>query len=95
MRASDSRYPTRDELLKEGATFYFDGAPDLDAGMWKVRQIVGDDKYRCVRLTGSGQNVENFDIGYVIKQYMEAADNRRGLGMGTVFEAKTRAQRRK
>jgi len=72
--------------------FFFDGADDLAEGMWRVRQVIDDKNlYRCTRLTGAGrQNVENFDIGYVIKQYMQRVDERRESGVGEVLTTRTR-----
>ena len=72
--------------------FFFDGAKDLAEGMWRVRQVLDDKNlYRCTRLTGGGpQNVENFDIGYVIKEYMKRVDKRRESGVGEILVARTR-----
>ena len=60
--------------------------------MWRVRQVIGDENmYRCTRLTGAGpQNVENFDIGYAIKQYMKGVDERRESGVREVLSTRTR-----
>ena len=89
LRKSDSRYPTRGEMI--GKTFYFDGAPDLAEGKWKIRQLMSArNQYRCTRLTGTGINVENFDIGYCIKQYMKESDTRRESGWAPVLETRTR-----
>jgi len=58
--------PKRRDML--GKVWYFDGAPDLPAGRWKVRRMEGD-TYVCTRMTGGGLcNLEKFDIGYVIHQ---------------------------
>ena len=56
-----------------GAEFYFEGEsadpskglPALKAGRWKVRRVV-DNEFVCVRLSGEGTNMENFDISYVM-----------------------------
>ena len=90
VRASDSRYPRRGDML--GRDFWFDGAQDLPEGRWRVRQLLNkENMYKCTRLSGAGsQNVEDFDIGYVIKQYMQECDNRRESGVGTVLETRTR-----
>ena len=94
IRSSDTRYPRRQEMI--GKDFFFDGADDLPAGMWRVRQVLGDENlYRCTRLSGAGnQNVENFDIGYAIKQYMKGVDDRRESGFGQVLSSRTRGLRR-
>ena len=89
IRLSDSRYPTRRDMV--GKEFFFEGAKDLAEGRWKVRQLVSDKhQYRCTRLTGTGANVENFDIGYVIKQYMKESDSRRESGWAPVLSKRTR-----
>ena len=64
------RFPTpkRREFLN--LEFYVEGEQDLPAGRWKVRRIV-DNAYVCTRLTGgtaSSKNVEEFDIGYVMRE---------------------------
>ena len=78
-----------------GEDFFFDGADDLAPGMWRVRQVINDKNlYKCTRLTGAGpQNVENFDIGYVIKQYMKRVDERREAGVGEVLTTRMRSRR--
>ena len=88
---SDSRYPTRAEMI--GKEFFFDDASDLPEGRWKVRQL-RDNQFRCTRLTGTGANVENFDIGYVIKQYMQESDTRRESGWAPVLATRTRRGRK-
>ena len=80
LREIDSRYPTRAEMI--GKEFFFDGSSDLPEGRWKVRQL-RDNQFRCTRLTGTGANVKNFDIGYVIKQYMQESDTRHESGWNT------------
>ena len=50
-----------------GRDFYFDGAPDLPCGYWRVRRMILNE-YVCVRMTGEGKNMENFDIGYVMER---------------------------
>jgi len=37
--------------------------------------------------------VEDFDIGYVIKEYMKAVDKRRELGVGEVLSTRRRRTR--
>ena len=67
VRPLEEPVPTRGSYL--GKTFEFEGASDLPGGFWKVRMIRHlDNSYRCCRLTGSGsQNLEDFDVGYVIR----------------------------
>ena len=90
VRASDSTYPARHGMSNKD--FFFDGAPDLPKGVWRVGQILEDEnRYKCTRITGGGdQNVECFDIGYVIKQYVKGRDQRREDGIGTVLKTRTR-----
>ncbi len=92
VRASDSRYPVRRGMW--GKDFIFDGAPDLPKGVWRVKQILEDENlYKCTRITGGGggaQNVECFDIGYVIKQYVKERDQLREDGIGTILKTRTR-----
>lgn len=76
-----------------GRDFFFDGSDDLPEGMWRVRQLLSEENlYRCTRITGVGsQNIKNFDIGYVIKQYnMQEDDQRREAGLGTILHTRTR-----
>ena len=62
--------PKRADFLN--AEFYFDGAPDLARGRWKVRRIEGDNnQYVCVRLSGGTtrcKSLEHFDISYVMSE---------------------------
>ena len=92
VRVSKSSYPLRTSML--GKDFFFGGAPDLPEGLWRVRQILHDSNmYKCTRLTGAGlQNVEEFDIGYVIKQYVLGVHDRRSSGVGEVIGRRTRRQ---
>jgi hypothetical protein len=90
VRDSDSRYPRRSEMVRKD--FFFDGAPDLPEGTWRVRQVLGkENMYKCTRITGGDpKDIEKFDIGYVIKQYMQEADQLRESGLGTVLTTRTR-----
>ena len=90
IRPSDTRYPRRIEMI--GKDFWFDGADDLPEGTWRVRLLRSDaNLYRCTRLTGQGRkNCEEFDIGYVIKQYMAGLDKRREEGVGEVITNRRR-----
>ena len=93
IRSSDTTYPRRSEMI--GKDFFFEGADDLGKGMWRVRQTLHDhNQYKCVRVTGDTdgcqRNVENFDVGYVIKQYMDTVQQHRESGIGEVFQKRTR-----
>ena len=93
IRSSDSRYPRRADML--GKDFIFTGAPDLAKGKFKVTEILSDiHMYRCTRVTGDGKKMtEDFDIGWVIEEYMKNADKRRESGVGDILSARTRSTR--
>ena len=90
IRSSDSRYPRRDDMI--GKDFFFNGAPDLAKGKFQVSKIIEENhQYRCTRLTGDGsRKVEDFDIGWVINEYMTALDKLREMGVGQVLSRRTR-----
>jgi len=93
IRSSDSRYPRRDDMV--GKDFIFNGAPDLAKGNFKVSEILADKNlYRCTRVTGEGSKMtEDFDIGWVIKEYMANVDERRESGIGDILSTRTRNTR--
>ena len=95
LRETDSRYPTRGEMLDRD--FFFDGAEDLPEGMWRVRRLLAvENMFECTRLTGTGlQNIEKFDIGYVIKQYMTGVDDMRGRVTSASVLATSRGAKRR
>ena len=67
-----------------GLTFYDAGGVDpkgvyFPPGRWKVRRMV-DNEYVCCRLSGQGKNMANFDIGHVIRQVQNRAQEIRELG---------------
>ena len=64
---STSKYPKRSDMIDR--VFFDEGDDDFPSGKWRVRRIEGN-TYQCVRLTGSGINMETFDIGYVIRQWV-------------------------
>ena len=72
--------PKRRDML--GKVFEYEGDEDIPAGTkWKVRQVVGGTMYRCVKVTGGGElNVDNFDIGFVMRALRKEYENRRELG---------------
>ena len=72
--------PKRRDML--GKVFEYEGDEDIPAGTkWKVRQVVGGTMYRCVKVTGDGElNVDNFDIGFVMRALRKEYENRRELG---------------
>ena len=95
IRPSDSRYPRRHDMV--GKDFYFPaGAPDLPEGRFRVTQILEDKNfYRCARVTGNpSTKVEDFDIGYVVKEYVKGVDKSRELGHGEVLSTTRRNRSR-
>jgi len=63
--------------------FYFDGDKDMSPGRWKVRQISGHAEYKCVRVSGGAStetNIDNFAVGYVIRQWMEEQQSQHERG---------------
>ena len=74
---SSSTYPKRGEMI--GRVFYCDGGEGFNPGYWKVRRIEGN-TFQCVRLTGSGVNLEEFDIGYVITNWVHNNQTERERG---------------
>ena len=66
----------RGSLVTNNAVWFFDGAPDLAAGNFMVRAIgIEPNTYRCERQSGGGpgvQDVEDFDIGYVMRTIRDA-----------------------
>ena len=67
--------------------FYCDGLPAdpknglaaINPGRWKVRRIVGNE-FLCVRLSGGGLNLENFDIAYVMGEVRQEEEYVRERG---------------
>ena len=61
----------------------FDGDDNLAPGRWKVRAFGPANTYVCLRLSGGGpneQNVEQFDIGYVLRQLRDSYEVERQRG---------------
>ena len=56
----------RGELI--GKDWWFEGDEDVSEGMFRVRMITCDNSYRCTRLTGTGVEMDDFDIGHVMNQ---------------------------
>ena len=52
--------------------FMFEGDNDCKSGHFKVRALFNKtSEFKCVRVSGSGLNVDNFDIGYVMNVMKE------------------------
>ena len=62
--------------------FYFDGDDTLASGRWKVRRTMhGKNSFVCARVTGGGRkNIEEFDIGYVMRQIQKEDEGFRENG---------------
>ena len=69
---------TRASLVRENAEWWFDGADDLEKGHFIVKSIATDNNYVCVRRTGGGgKNIEEFDIGHVMRTICDARERMR------------------
>ena len=83
VRAEATPTPTRDTFIS--SQFYFDGAEDLASGNFKVRRIKRN-LYICCRMTGGDgnmNNLEEFDIGYVMREVQKANQRAREVGPPT------------
>ena len=77
--------PRRADMINK--VFFDEGDEDFPAGRWKVRRIEGNE-YICTRLTGGDgmtKNIENFDIGHVIRCYQGSRQTARELGPSTAL----------
>ena len=92
LRADTSVYPTRADMINK--EWFFDGDDEVGPGKWKVRRILHEENtFQCTRLTGEGSNLEKFDVGHVITQYVDQEKHRRNMGWGTVLSSRTRNRR--
>ena len=69
--------------VRNQSEWYFDGDDDLAPGRWKVRAFGPANTYVCLRQSGGGpneQNLEQFDIGYVLRQLRESYEAKRERG---------------
>ena len=82
LRTEPSPTPNRRDFLAR--TFHFDGADDLEEGLWKVRRIAESGvEFVCTRLTGGSsrsQSVEKFDIAYVMTEVRKHEEHERARG---------------
>ena len=79
LRIDSSSAPTRNDCLNK--SFFFDGEPDLPEGRWKIRRVLHEkNEFVCTRLTGSGPNMEGFDVRYVMDCLQEEAEESRQNG---------------
>ena len=66
LRPCQEKIPTRRDMI--GVEFDFEGDEELPPGQWKVRQVIGN-VFRCTKIRGEGtRNVDEFDIGYVMRR---------------------------
>ena len=72
--------PRRGQMINR--VFFWEGADDLPSGHWRVRRLgpASKNEFVCVRLSGEGKNMENFDIGYVIGQVLSYEQTLREKG---------------
>ena len=92
LRPYDGVWISRNEMLNKA--FAFKGSPDLPKGTFKVKNIVDDNMYQCLRLTGGGETergqLEDFDIGHVIQRYERERQVMREKGRGQVLLSRRR-----
>ena len=94
---SGCSWPKRGEMI--GKQFDFDGDNDVSSSRWVVRRM-HDDKFFCTRLGDcplKELNCDDFDIGYVISEYVAQQNHIRQLGPAftPVQPSTTRASRRR
>ena len=69
--------PSRVDCVKDNVTFWCDGE------IWKVRSVTHEkNQFTCVRVSdgGTGPNMDNFEVGYVIREIREEYEKRRERG---------------
>ena len=73
--------PTRADLVRNNAEFFFDGDKDIPPGRWSVRRCLHKkNQFVCVRLSEAPigtPNVDNFMIHYVMKSVREMEESNR------------------
>jgi hypothetical protein len=79
LRVFENKFvPSRADCVKHNVTFYLDGET------WQVRSVHHKiNQFRCVRISpvnGTGPNIDNFEIGFVVKQIREEYEQRRERG---------------
>ena len=79
-RVRSEQTPTRTRAWFLNKTFFASADEDLPAGMWKVRRLENRGiEFVCTRLTGPGKNIENFDVGYVMRAVTETMEKNREI----------------
>ena len=73
--------------------FYFPGEDDCPSGIFKIRRLLTvANTYTCIRMTGGGSKcegqLEDFDVGYVIRMYEERQQRSRERGEGQILNSK-------
>ena len=79
VRVFDNKFvPSRAMCVKDNVTFFADGET------WKVRAVHNEiNQFRCVRISpanGPGTNIDNFEVGFVLKQVREEYEQRMERG---------------
>ena len=79
VRSEQTSTRTRAWLLDK--TFFASVDEDLPAGMWKLRRLENRGiEFVCTRMmTGPGKNIENFDVGYVMRAVTETMEKNREI----------------
>ena len=73
--------------------FFFPGEDDCPSGIFKIRRLLTfTNTYTCIRMTGGGSKcegqLEDFDVGYVIRMYGERQQRSRERGEGQILNSK-------
>ena len=73
--------------------YYFPGEDDCPSGIFKIRQLLTDKNvFRCIRMTGGGSKregqLEDFDVGYVMRRYEQRQQQSRERGEGQILNSK-------
>ena len=69
----------RTDLL--GKEWWFEGDEEVGRGVFKVRRLKGN-RYVCTRLSGDcSVNLEEFDIGYVMREFRKHTEKVREMGV--------------
>ena len=76
--------PTRDDFVKRGVTFFYEGDEDISPSTWKVTAVRHtENEFQCVRVSpddATGPPIDHFSIGYVCQVVREQYEKRRELG---------------
>ena len=91
LRAYDGPCLQRGEMVNK--CFFFPGEDDCPSGRFKIRRLLTDKNvFTCIRMTGGGSKcegqLEDFDVGYVIRRYEQGQQRSRERGEGQILNSK-------